>query len=237
MTDFVLVHGAWHGGWCWDPVAALLTSRRHRVFAPCLPGVGERAGEPVHNIGLYDHIKAVVDVIEANDLHDIVLVGHSYGGMVVTGVADRCRARIAELVYLDAFVPNSGQSLRDIMGTEQTVPALELAHSVAGGTHLPVILPAASLVDFTGAALDAFMARLTPQPLMTIVEPVILQHPPLERRSYIFCSKSELGLFEGFARSAAEGSNWRYQEMAAPHDSMLTDPEGLAALLTGQATH
>lgn len=231
MSDFVLVHGTWHGAWCWREVAVILESRGNRVFAPCLAGVGERASEPGRNIRLYDHIDDVVQVFVQEDLREVTLVGHSYGGMVITGAADKCRDRIAQLVYLDAFVPASGQSLRDILGADMTLPILEMAHSLNGGTHLPVLLPPAAMVNFEGDALDAFMERLTPHPLMTYLEPVILSQPPHEQRSFIFCSKSGLDLFTANADRAKEDLSWQYFEAEAPHDLMLSDPSALAALL------
>src|SRR4051812_30047626 len=112
-TTFVLVHGAWHGGWCYDEVAKRLRSEGYDVYTPTLTGLGERSHLLSPEINLDTHIQDVLNVIRWQDLETIVLCGHSYGGMVVTGVADVVPDRIASLVYLDAYVPRSGESVWD----------------------------------------------------------------------------------------------------------------------------
>jgi len=114
MTTFVLVHGAWHGGWCWSRVARLLRERGHAVHTPTLTGVGERVHLMHRGVNLETHIEDVARVFEAEELSDTVLCGHSYGGMVITGVADRIADRIRSLVYIDAFVAADEQGFRDI---------------------------------------------------------------------------------------------------------------------------
>src|SRR5260370_38876808 len=127
---FILVHGAWHGGWCYRHAAAALRKMGHGVFTPTHPGVGERAHEADENITLETHIRDVAGCIEAEEISDIILVGHSYGGMVITGLADRMADRIKALVYLDAFVPADGDSLLALLhkalapsGAEQVIGA------------------------------------------------------------------------------------------------------------------
>ena len=119
---FVLVHGAWHGGWCWRRVADRLTAKGHYVVAPTLSGVGERSHLKAEDIDLTTQIEDVVGEIKWKDLDGVVLVGHSYGGMVITGVAEQLGKRISAIVYLDAFLPADGQSLFDI--THTTPPAI-----------------------------------------------------------------------------------------------------------------
>jgi pimeloyl-ACP methyl ester carboxylesterase len=114
MANFVLVHGAWIGGWCWRPNAQALRKAGHEVFTPTLTGLGERSHLMNPSINLDTHIADIVNVIKHEELSDVVLVGHSYGGMVVTGVADALAEKIRSLVYLDAFVPESGQALVDL---------------------------------------------------------------------------------------------------------------------------
>jgi len=111
MANFVLVHGAWHGGWCYRETAAALRAAGHTVFTPTHTGVGERFHQSAENITLETHIRDVCGCIEWEELRDVILVGHSYGGMVITGVADRMSERIRSLVYLDAFIPGHGDSL------------------------------------------------------------------------------------------------------------------------------
>jgi len=108
MATFVLVHGAWHGGWCWKRVAALLRQAGHEVFAPTLTGLGERAHLMSNAIDLHTHIRDILGVLQWEELADVVLCGHSYGGMVISGVADRVPEKLRSLVYLDAFVPDNG---------------------------------------------------------------------------------------------------------------------------------
>src|SRR5712692_8234402 len=114
MATFVLVHGAWLGGWCWQRVSPLLREAGSEVFAPTLTGLGERAHLLSLEIDLETHVRDVCGVLECENLKDVVLVGHSYGGMVITGVAERSAKRLSQLVYLDAFVPTDGQSLLDL---------------------------------------------------------------------------------------------------------------------------
>ena len=119
MTTFVLVHGAWHGGWCYKRVARLLRQAGHEVYTPTLTGPGERAHLINRAIDLNTHIQDIVAVIRCEELSDVVLCGHSYGGMVITGVAEQIAAKIRSLVYLDAFVPENGKSLMDYLPAQQ----------------------------------------------------------------------------------------------------------------------
>lgn len=231
MSFFVLVHGAFHGGWCWEEVAKVLTAQGHTVHAPTLAGCAERATEPHAAISLKKHIDDVVELIESRDLHGIVLVGHSLGGMVVTAVADRCRDRIGHLVYLDAFVPRSGEAARDLIPQPMQHAALKAAHDHGAGVTLPVIFPPSKFVRDEGQAAADFMARLTPQPFLTFAEPVYLPSPPVDRRTYIYCSGIPFGLFDGFADAARNDASWAYHDLPTAHDAMIEDPDGLASIL------
>ena len=114
MATFVLVHGGWHGGWCWQKVIPLLEAAGHEVYAPTLTGLAERASELSPDVGLDTHIQDIVGLLEEKHLQGVILVGHSYGGMVITGVVDAVPERIAHLVYLDTFVPRDGESVADV---------------------------------------------------------------------------------------------------------------------------
>ncbi|MBX9663675.1 alpha/beta fold hydrolase [Novosphingobium sp.] len=232
MTDFVLVHGAFHGGWCWDALAERLVARGHRVFAPTLAGCAERADEDHAPISLETHIAEITALIIEHGLREIVLVGHSLGGMVVTAVADRCRDAIAQLVYLDAFVPSSGEAARDYIPGELYEPALQAVHRLGRRTSLPVIFPPAKFVRLEGAERDAFMARLTPHPFLCFVEPVFLAHPPVVHRTFLFCEGIPFGLFDHFAEAARTDSAWHYHSLPTAHDAMIEAPGLLADLLT-----
>ncbi len=221
MTSFVLVHGAFHGGWCWEEVAAILINAGHDVHTPTLPTGSKDAVGIERNITLSDHIQVVVDLIERAELKDIVLVGHSLGGMIVTGVADRCHSRVAHLVYLDAFVPTSGQSVRDLALEPMYQSAVEASYEMGGGQVLPVIFPVEKFVDYSGDAAANFTAKLMPQPFLTIVEPVYLRNPPVARRTFVYCSAVPFGLFENFAETARTSSDWTYVDLPTSHDAMI----------------
>ena len=135
MTDIVLVHGAFHGGWCWRAVAERLTAAGHRVFAPTLTGLGERRHLAGTHVDLNTHIMDLVHVIEGEELRDAVLVSHSYGGMPATGAADRLAERLAALVYLDAFTPRDGDSALAVRTAEPGFMAL--AESADEVSYLP----------------------------------------------------------------------------------------------------
>src|SRR5690349_6349785 len=115
MATFVLVHGAWHGGWCWRKLSPLLAAQGHEVFAPTLTGLGERSHLAGPEVGLAVHVQDVASLLEFEDLREVILVGHSYGGMVLAGVAGRAAERLSQLVYLDAYVPRHGQSMVDLV--------------------------------------------------------------------------------------------------------------------------
>src|SRR5690348_13524991 len=133
MANIVLVHGGWIGGWCWQRVTPLLVAARHRVYTPTLTGLGERAHLLTQEIDLSTHIQDVVGLIECEELENVVLVGQSYAGMVITGVADRMAARLSRLVYLDAFVPQDGQCLADLVPAEVMANLQEGARKAGDG--------------------------------------------------------------------------------------------------------
>lgn len=137
MATFVIVHGAWSGGHAWRKVRPLLRAAGHEVFTPALTGLGERAHLANPDVDLDTHLGDVVGVLEYEDLHQVVLVGHSYGGVVITGVADRLASRLAELVYLDAEVPEDGQSEYDLLPPDERATYEEMARASEGGWRIP----------------------------------------------------------------------------------------------------
>src|SRR5450631_1591587 len=168
MSTYVLVHGAWHGGWCWQRVAPRLRAAGHDVYTPTLTGLGERVHLARPEIDLTTHVTDVVNLIQYEDLTDIVLVGHSSGGMVITGVVDQLPGRIAHLVYLDAFVPQPGQSLFDMVGPELEGSVKALADKEGDGWRVPPIVPLFGLED--QADLDWGLRKFSPQPLGTFTQ-------------------------------------------------------------------
>jgi pimeloyl-ACP methyl ester carboxylesterase len=229
MSTIVIVHGAWGGSWAWRNFSRLLRGQGHEVFTPTLTGLGDRSHLLTPQIGLEHHIRDVAAVLEFEDLGDVVLVGHSYGGMVVTGVADRVGERIAELIYLDAFVPRDGESVFDLQPAALTERMKQLAAEQADGR----LIPPSPLAPDTPAAERVWMEkRRMPQPVPCFAEPIKLAAAPIARRSYIYCRR--IGPFDTFGPFAARAKGdpaWRYYEMDASHGPHITAPRELAALI------
>src|SRR5215831_19375157 len=232
MAVFVLVHGGWVGGWYWCRVAPLLQAGGHRVFAPTLTGLGERAHLCSLAVNLDTHVQDVTNVLQFEELHEVVLVGHSYGGMVITGVAERAAERIAHLCYLDAFVPQDGQALADFVGPAMVAGIRESARVSSDGSRVPMPFPLAAVGIEKEADISWMMPRLTAHPLNTILQPVRLADPAARAlpRTFIYCSEPPIGFFEGFAEKA-RSEGWRYREIASGHTAMVTAPQQVADLL------
>lgn len=228
MATYVLVHGAWSGGWGWTGVARLLRAQGHEVFVPTLTGLGERSHLLHPGITLTTHIQDVLGVFTYEDLEDVILVGHSYGGMVITGVSGRIADRIRTLVYLDAFLPADGQSLLDFGGP----PGWQEAQKSTPGLISPIVFAARP----ENEELAAIRARkLGPHPLLTLTEGVALDgsERSIERRTYIWATLSPG--FERFYRQVEHDPAWKARTIDTGHVVMLEDPQGLASLLLEEA--
>jgi pimeloyl-ACP methyl ester carboxylesterase len=226
---FVLVHGAWHGGWCWRALAQLLRAGGHRVTAPTLTGLGERAHLMSAAVNLDTHIADVVEHIATEEFDSVVLVGHSYGGFVIRGVADRVPQAIGHMIYLDAFVPESGEAVVDYAG-EHASSIRDLAtHTPAAG--LPPLPPSA--FGISDPAQAAWVARrMTPQPVNTYLQPLAVGKDEWAyQRSYIACLKPKLDVFDTTRARIKAAHGWRYLELAEGHDVMVSAPELLARTL------
>jgi pimeloyl-ACP methyl ester carboxylesterase len=241
MATFVLVHGAWHGGWCWRKVTPLLRAAGHEVYTPTLTGLGERAHLGHPDVGLATHVQDVVNVLEYEDLSDVVLVGHSYGGMVITGVAHQAPGRLAHLVYFDAFVPEDGQSMLDLGPPERRETMTTRVREEGDGWRLPSLQPIPwdqfvhDVYLVTDEAEVAWLtARLGPHPFKTMTDPVDARNPAAAAlpRTYIRCPQYPNPAFDRFAAQAqAPGSGWRYHALPTSHDAMVTMPRELVELL------
>ena len=229
-ATFVLVHGAWHGGWCYARVAALLRARGHTVFTPTLTGQGERAHLFSGAINLSTHIEDVLGVFRFERLSDVVLAGHSYGGMVVTGVADRVPERVRALAYLDAFVPENGQSLFDI-----NVPANTQRFLASAGTLGGLAVPAPPAVYFGVNAADAptVDALATPFPLGCFTEKLKLTGAYRSVKKHLYVHGPVLPRASPFRvfYERAQAVGWSAHALACGHDVMLDEPEKTAELL------
>ena len=226
---FVLIHGAWHGGWCWRHVVRLLREQGHEVHAPTLTGLGDRAHLASREIDLDTHIRDVLGLIEAEELQDVVLVGHSYAGMVITGVADRVPDKIRRLVYFDAFVPENGKALTDYVGPERA------AHQKQEGKETGTIgpMPAAALGLTRPEDIAWATRRQVRHPIGTMTQPLSLSNEAAVARlpkAFVNCH-SATGSFDQFASKIRLDPAWRYLELKTGHDAMIIDPQGTAKIL------
>ncbi|MCH2202013.1 MAG: alpha/beta fold hydrolase [Fuerstiella sp.] len=233
MSTYLLVHGAWHGGWCWKRVSSLLRAAGHDVFTPTLSGLGERQHLMTRDIGLETHIQDVLGVLEFEDLRQVILVGHSYAGMVIAGVAERAADRIARMVYLDAFVPEDGKSLADYQPPEIWQMFEEKTETEGDGFRLPCLFPIEAFGVTGEDDLAWVRPRLTPHPLKTKSDTVQLGNPETSHiaHSYIYCSDPAVGVFDQFASRVQHDASWTYSELATGHDAMITAPDRLTKLL------
>lgn len=233
---FVLVHGAFHGGWCWRRVADRLIAAGMRVFTPTMTGLGDRAHLMDPRVGFATFVQDVVGLIEAEELADIVLVGHSFGGAVITGVADKIPHRIARLIYLDAIVPESGRSALSLLPPETQEIRLRTARATPGGLTIP--LPTETMFDLPpGPDRDWVARRITPHPLASYTDPVMLNAPVGNGlpRLYIRCTDPVYpAVVPSYDRVRAEGG-WVLADIATGHDAMVSAPEALVELLMQHA--
>lgn len=233
MTTFMLIHGGWHGGWCWKKVAPLLRAAGHEVFTPTLTGLGERVHLLSHEVTLDTHIQDVVGALEYEDLRGVVLVSHSYGGMVMTAVAERAANRLAHLVYLDAFVPQDGQALADL--ADPTFYANLEARARAEGEGWRVPPPPLERWGITREADVSWMRpRIGAHPLKTFTQPVRLTDMAAASlpRTFIYCTDKPAGdSLAPLAKRLRAETSWRYRELATGHDAMVTAPKEVAASL------
>lgn len=222
MTDYVLVHGAWGSGRIYNRLAAELTAAGHRVVVAALTGLGDRVAEISPAIDLSRHVSDVVEQIEVAGFDRFVLAGHSYGGMIVTGVATRLGARIDAIVYLDAFLPEDGQSLWDITGD------YEHRHYIDAQRDRPGLV--APLPGVTGVGEIR-------HPLLTLLEPVRFtgEEAKIPRRIYVFAHSWEPTPFRKFHERIARDGAWEVHLCDATHDVMTDQPEQIRDVLLGLA--
>lgn len=235
MSTFVLVHGAWHGSWCWKRVRKILQAEGHEVFTPTLSGVSDRSHIVSRDMNLDTHIDDVVNLIRWEELSDIVLCGHSYGGAVVTGVADRVPEKIGTLVYLDAFVPEDGESVQQHIPPEQFAQLLEGTKAVGDGWKMPPI--PAEVFQLNEADRDWVDSQVTLQPIATFQQPISLSGDvgKISNVTYIRATGFEEGSpFPPFlAKARARG--WDAHEIDCGHDVMVDKPQELSRLLIAAA--
>lgn len=231
---FVLVHGGFHGGWCWRRVADRLVAGGHRVYAPTNTGLGERKHLLSKEITLETFIDDVLNVIEAEELERIYLLGHSFGGRTVAGIADRVPERIAKLVFLDTNAVVPGHSALDGLRPAVRDERLRLAQDFSAGLAFPV--PPAESFGVTAVQDIAWLTRrMTPHPVSTYTTPLHLNHPVGNGLpcTYIRCTQPFYSGVDAGGAYARSRRDWEYLEIASGHDAMVTAPWALADLLPG----
>lgn len=239
----VLVHGAWAGAWSWRDAARLLRKQGFDVYAPTMTGIAERSHVPAHSVTLSTHIADIAGLMRYEELENVLLVGHSYGGMVITGAADREPRRVTGMIYLDAFLPSNGQSLWDLAGPERAAHHRQEALAHDGGYSLP--RPAQN-PPLAPDLAQKWGKLFTPQPVGTQSEPWISVRPDSERtwprRHYVLCTQYKGSRFHGFAQDVraqiARGEpGWEYSQFDAAHDVVRADPQLTADRITQIARH
>jgi len=233
MSTFVLVHGAWHGSWCWKRVRSALQAQGHAVFTPTLTGVGERSHLTSPQVNLETHIADVVNVVRWEELDDIVLCGHSYGGCVITGAADRMPERIRALVYLDAFILENGQGLHDVLPAEVAAGQVRGTNETGDGWRVPPI--SAEFFQVNVADRAWVDRQCTPQPLATFQQPVRLRNTiPAAKCTHILATGYEHSPFPPF-HEIAKAKGWKTSTIGCGHDVMLDRPDDLVRMLLDAA--
>jgi pimeloyl-ACP methyl ester carboxylesterase len=225
---FLVCHGAWSAGWAWKKMHPLMQAAGHRLVTPSYTGLGERAHLAHRELDLESHIQDMLNVIQYEDLRNIVLVGHSYGGMVATGVADRACDKVAQLIYIDAFVPGDEQSLFDL--NESGRAPLQKAAKEGDGWRVP---PMQTPPDTSAADVEWLAARRVQMPIKCFETKLKLQGGALTLpRSYIYATRiTPADTFGPFARMTKNDPAWRYFEIDASHSPNVTAPEALMGLL------
>jgi pimeloyl-ACP methyl ester carboxylesterase len=228
-STFVLVHGAWHGGWCWQRVADRLRGAGHKVFTPTLTGLGERAHLLRAGIDLKTHITDVVNVMKWEELTDVVLCGHSYGGFIISGVAEAMAPAIRSIVFLDAFVPKNGDAIRDLTG-----PAVQEAIDGALQRGDLAIPPRSAEAFGVNPADRAWVDRLcVGQPIGCFTDKIALTgaRDRIVKKSYIRAAAYANPGFDRALAAIKSDPSWRTYAVNCGHDVMVDDPARLTEIL------
>ena len=242
MSTYVFVSGTFHGGWCWQRVTPYLSSEGHDAYTPTLTGVGERVHLATPDVNFETHVQDIINVLEFEDMHNVVLVGHSYGGLVIGAVASRVPDRVAQLIYVDGMIPSDGKSSFDVMedrGLSDIVGMIRerTAQSPGGWLQPPPeqigwLIARGGVVDEEDAAWVA--NRLTTHPIGTHTQAVRLDEDIFEStpRAFIMCTPARpRAITSIFGEEVRNDPSWQFREIEASHDVMVTEPEALAELL------
>ncbi len=230
---FVLIPGAGHGGWCYDRVAAILRSQGHRVFTPTLAGLAERASMDARRINLTTHVDEIVELFEREDLQDVVLCGHSYGGMVIGGVADRIADRIGNLVFLDAVVPEDGKCMNDYVFPGWRLAPILISVWLFGRGHTLTPPPPAWFFKVNKADRAMVNRRLTGHPYATLTEKIRIgdNTDRIPSHTYVYAANWGNPQITKQYELAKSREGWKVFEVACGHDIMIDAPDELAGIL------
>jgi len=226
------VHGAWHGGWCWRRVGDRLQKAGHRVFAPTLTGVGERRHLLSAEVDLETHIRDILGVLEAEELESVVLVGHSYAGLVISGVAARAKERIRQLVYQDALLAEDGQSWAEAFPPDIAEARRKGATITNGVKTIPA--PDPEIYGFADPADTVWVRRrMTPHPYASFEQKSCLNGPLGNGlpRLYIDCTAPPIAALATIKDRYRGRPEWPFVELKTGHDAMVSAPEEFARLL------
>ncbi len=226
---FVLVHGAWHGGWCWRRVADLLEKKGHKVYAPSLSGLADRAHLLDAKTNVSTHVTDIANLIAWENLKEVVLVGHSYGGFVISGGAEKAQSAIPSIVYLDAFLPDNGEALIDVVSGSQLHNAIQAA--IQKG-DLAMAAPKAAIFQVNGKDRAWVDEKCTPQPVAAMSEKLALTgaRDRIAKKAYVRAKGYGSASFDR-ALAKAQASGWRVYEPVSGHDVMVDQPERLTEIL------
>jgi pimeloyl-ACP methyl ester carboxylesterase len=229
QKTFVLVHGTWHGGWCWRRVADALGSKGHKVYAPTLTGLGDRSHLLSKDINLTTHVNDVVNLVKWEDLQDIVLVGHSSAGFIITQAAEQIGPSVASIVYLDAFVPQPGDNL---IALANPGPRKALEDAVARGDLVAKPVPAAAF-KVNEKDRPWVDAKCTPHPLAAVVEKITAAdaREKVARRTYIRAKGFDSPVFDQTLAKLKTTPGWKTYEVPSGHDVMVDMPDRLVEIL------
>jgi pimeloyl-ACP methyl ester carboxylesterase len=228
----VLVHGSCHGGWCWNKLIPFLKKNDNHLYTPTLTGLGERSHLLFENINLSMHIKDIIQVIEYQNLFDVVLIGHSYGGMVIGGIAERIPDKINSMIFLDAYIPQDGKSAFDL------IPGLKEIYNQRSLKEKDKEWLVQSYTPKEFGVTDSddvtwMKSRLCPMPFHTHDEPLIIQNIKFKKLPKFYISFTDFGesMFKSIGSEKATSESWNYFELRRGHDAMITAPEELSKLL------
>jgi pimeloyl-ACP methyl ester carboxylesterase len=230
MAALILVHGAWHGGWCWQRVVTKLRAKGQDVFTPSLTGLGDRAHLLNASINLSTHVADITSIVESYDLENVVLCGHSYGGMVITGVADQMAEKIHALVYLDALVPDDGQCMFDTIPPGIADGFREQARSGDGYSVPPMT---AEQFNVNGEDATWMNRKCSNHPLASFTEPLTLtgRHLEVPHRVYVLAAGFDHPGTKAAYEAVKTKSGWQTEIMQGGHDLMIDNPDAVADTL------